>query len=117
VSSLNIGFVIHSISLLPQKSIALARQTARADQIAAGFSVFLLHPPNAWLLSMSKHASRVVFSVTLFAPTAPPAIPPASYLSPFIANPCQQQKDAALQPPPPLRLCQKKTTPPAGADL
>jgi hypothetical protein len=28
-----------------QKSIALARLTEQAEQIAAGFSVFLLHPP------------------------------------------------------------------------
>jgi ABC-type Mn2+/Zn2+ transport system permease subunit len=32
----------------------------------------------AWLLSMSKHASGLFFSFTLFAPTAPLAIPKSS---------------------------------------
>ncbi len=52
----------------------------------------LLRASLSFCCTFPTHASRVVFSVTLFAPTAPLAIPQASYLSPFIANPNPKQK-------------------------
>jgi hypothetical protein len=57
---------------LQQKSIALARLTVQAEQIAAGFSVFLLHPPTArpWVVFFCHTfcTHRSIVNSTSFVP-------------------------------------------------